>query len=148
MRTWHCHKCLPVITTASQYRQAVWYLPFHECDAVHSHDDFYTTKDLPRSLTNRKRVIQKRGVISLTNMTHGFFVFLRFEWSFYMISVFIIVKIQKLTSEMKRSRSVDSSRYQTFCLTPSEQKVINKIQTTFFLIKKKKWFRTEPGFGL
>ena len=33
----------------------------------------------------------------------------------------------KTTPEMKRSRSVDSSRYQTFCVTRSEQKVINKI---------------------
>ena len=28
---------------------------------------------------------------------------------------------------MKRSRSVDSSRYQTFCVTRSEYKVITKI---------------------
>ena len=32
---------------------------------------------------------------------------------------------------MKRSRPVDSSRYQSFCLTPSEQKVIN---FTFYVL--------------
>ena len=45
---------------------------------------------------------------------------------------FVILKIQKMTPEMKRSRSVDSSRYRTFCLTPSEQKVINHIQNAVF----------------
>ena len=47
-----------------------------------------------------------------------------------------IPKIHKPTPEMERSRPVDSSRYQTFCLTPSEQKVINKTLLTFFLTKK------------
>ena len=68
-------------------------------------------------------------------------------WCLYQHIFFVIIKIQKLTSEMKRSRSVDSSRYQTFCLTPSEQKVINKIKNHIFY-PKKMIFRTEPGFGL
>ena len=47
-----------------------------------------------------------------------------------------IPKIHKPTPEMERSRPVDSSRYQTFCLTPSEQKVIDQNILSFFLVKK------------
>ena len=43
-----------------------------------------------------------------------------------------IPKIHKPTPEMERSRPVDSSRYQTFCLTPSGQKVIDQNILTFF----------------
>ena len=46
----------------------------------------------------------------------------------------VITNIQKITSEMKRSRSVDSSRYQVFLQTPSEQKVINQNRKTVFFI--------------
>ena len=48
-----------------------------------------------------------------------------------------ILNIHKLSPEMERSRPVDNSRYQTFCLTPSEQKVIDKTLLKFFFTKKK-----------
>ena len=57
----------------------------------------------------------------------------RCYWCLWSDIFFVRLKIHKLTSEMERSRPVDSSRGQTLCLTPSEQNVINKIQKHFFL---------------